>query len=92
MLKNAVLAQDILSHNLQYYGISRPELEAFVQETTSNSTYQKGTTLYAMKHFARDWSTEGAHERAATYLTTPSPSRTEPRSNPPPSSSSQAQA
>jgi SAM-dependent methyltransferase len=67
MLKNAVLAQDILSHNLQYYGISRPELEAFVQETTSNSTYQKGTTLYAMKHFARDWSTEGAHERAATY-------------------------
>jgi SAM-dependent methyltransferase len=67
MLKNAVLAEDILSHNLQYYGVSRSELEAFLQETTSNSTYQKGTTLYAMKHFTRDWSTEGAHERDATY-------------------------
>jgi SAM-dependent methyltransferase len=68
MLKNAALAEDILSHNLQYYGVPRPELEAFVQETTANSTnYQKGTTLYAMKHFVRDWSTEGAHERDATY-------------------------
>jgi len=68
MLKNAALAKDILTHNLQYYGVSRPELEAFVQEITANNTnYQKGTTLYAMKHFARDWSTEGAHERDATY-------------------------
>lgn len=68
MLKNAILAENILSHNLEYYGVSRSELEAFVQETTANGTsYQKGTTLYAMKHFARDWSTEGAHERDATY-------------------------
>jgi SAM-dependent methyltransferase len=68
MLRNAALAQDILTHNLQYYGISRPELEAFVQATTSNSTnHLKGTISYAMKHFVRDWSTDGLPERVATY-------------------------
>ena len=69
MLKNADLAEDILAYNLQYYGVSRTELEAFVQETTPNGTanQRKGDTLYSMKHFVRDWSTEGLHERQATY-------------------------
>jgi hypothetical protein len=69
MLQNAALAEAILSHNLQYYGVSRPELEAFVQATTPKTTtnHLQGTISYAMKHFVRDWSTEGLHERAATY-------------------------
>ena len=68
MLKNADLAEDILAYSLQYYGVSRSELEAFVQETTPNGTTpRKGDTLYSMKHFVRDWSAEGLHERQATY-------------------------
>jgi SAM-dependent methyltransferase len=69
MLQNAKLAQAILSHNLQYYGVSRAELGAFVQATSPNNTtnHLKGTISYAMKHFVRDWSAEGLHERAATY-------------------------
>jgi len=67
MLKNAGLAEDILEYSLSYYGVSRTELEEFVQETTNGTNNQKGNTLYAMKHFVRDWSQEGLHEREATY-------------------------
>jgi hypothetical protein len=67
MLKNAGLAEDILDYAFSYYGISRAELEEFVRETTNGTNIQKGNTLYAMKHFVRDWSQEGLHEREATY-------------------------
>jgi hypothetical protein len=67
MVKNAGLAEDILDYSLRFYGVSRSELEGFVQETTNGANKQKGNTLYAMKHFVRDWSNEGLHEREATY-------------------------
>jgi SAM-dependent methyltransferase len=67
MLKNAGLAEDILEYSFSYYGVSRTELEDFVQETTNGTNNQKGSTLYAMKHFVRDWSQEGLHEREFTY-------------------------
>lgn len=67
MLKNAGLAESILDYGLNYYGVSRHELEAFVYDTTNGTTKQMGNTLYAMKHFVRDWSNEGLHEREATY-------------------------
>lgn len=67
MLKNAGLAESILDYGFNYYGVSRTELEDFVQETTNGTNKQMGSTLYAMKHFVRDWSEEGLHEREATY-------------------------
>ena len=67
MLKNAGLAESILDYGLSFYGVSRTELEDFVQETTNGTNKQAGNTLYAMKHFVRDWSDEGLHEREATY-------------------------
>ena len=67
MLKNAGLAENVLEHAFNFYGISRTELEDFVQETANGTNSQKGSTLYAMKHFVRDWSQEGLHEREATY-------------------------
>lgn len=67
MLRNAGLAEDVLEHAFNFYGVSRTELEDFVQETANGTNSQKGSTLYAMKHFVRDWSQEGLHEREATY-------------------------
>lgn len=67
MIQNAGLAEDILDHGLRYYGIPRSELEEFVQDLTNGTNKQKGSTLYAMKHFVRDWSDDGLHERQATY-------------------------
>jgi hypothetical protein len=67
MLKNAGLAEDVLEHAFNFYGVSRTELEDFVQDTANGTNSQKGSTLYAMKHFVRDWSQEGLHEREATY-------------------------
>lgn len=67
MLKNAELAEKIFDHGLQYYGVSRDELDDFVHDTTNGTTKQMGNTLYAMKHFVRDWSGGGLHERDATY-------------------------
>lgn len=67
MLKNAEVAESILDYGLDYYGVTRSELEAFVYDTSNGTTKQMGNTLYAMKHFVRDWSDSGLHERAATY-------------------------
>ena len=67
MLKNAELADSILEYSLSYYGVSRSELDVFVHDTSNGTTKQMGNTLYSMKHFVRDWSNSGAHEREATY-------------------------
>lgn len=88
MLKNGALAEDILEYGLKYYGVPRAELDSFVLETKNETTKGKGTTLYAMKHFVRDWSEEGLHERQTTYPCVLEAVRKEfptdkPRSNPP---------
>lgn len=66
MLKNGGLAEDILEYGLKFYGIPRAELDSFVDDTR-NETKKGSMNSYAMKHFVRDWSEEGLHERQATY-------------------------
>lgn len=67
MQKNGGLARKILEYSLAYYGVSRPELEAFLQDTKDEPNIQKGNTGYAIKHYVRDWAAEGLREREATY-------------------------
>lgn len=67
MIKNSGLAEDILSYGLKFYGVARSELDEFVEDTKNETNKQKGNTLYAVKHFVRDWSNEGLHERQTTY-------------------------
>lgn len=67
MIKNGGLAEDILDYGLKFYGVQRAELDAFIEDTKNETNKQKGGTQYAMKHFVRDWSEEGNHERQSTY-------------------------
>ncbi|KAL1588292.1 hypothetical protein WHR41_02862 [Cladosporium halotolerans] len=67
MIKNSGLAEDILSYGLKFYGVARLELDEFVEDTKNETNKQKGNTLYAVKHFVRDWSNEGLYERQTTY-------------------------
>lgn len=67
-VENDVLAQAILAHALDFYEIERAELDQFIQEAESNGIVaDKTSTSQAMKHFVRDWSTEGLFERDAAF-------------------------
>ncbi|EFQ97687.1 methyltransferase [Nannizzia gypsea CBS 118893] len=66
--ENNVLAQAILDNALHFYGVDRAELDQFIQEAESNGIVaDKTSTSQAMKHFVRDWSTEGLFERDAAF-------------------------
>ncbi|KAF4312315.1 hypothetical protein GTA08_BOTSDO12274 [Botryosphaeria dothidea] len=68
ILKNAEIAHAIVNHGLDFYEIDMKELEDFVDETQDEPTGDSKTNvLQAMKHFVRDWSEEGLHERQPTF-------------------------
>lgn len=66
--KNAQVAHAIVKNGLEFYGVDMQELEDFVDETKDEPTNDSKTSvLQAMKHFVRDWSDEGLHERQPTF-------------------------
>lgn len=66
MKKNARIADAIFDHGLQFYGITREELNDFARETNATANHRSGV-MYAMKHIVRDWTPEGNHERDPTF-------------------------
>ncbi|KAL1630420.1 hypothetical protein SLS56_004948 [Neofusicoccum ribis] len=65
---NGALAHAIVQHALDFYNISMGELEAFITATQDDPTGDSKThVLQALKHFVRDWSTAGRHERTPTF-------------------------
>ncbi|KAF1815530.1 N2227-domain-containing protein [Eremomyces bilateralis CBS 781.70] len=66
--ENAQVADAILNHGLQYYQVDRKELEQFAQEAEADKREpDRKEVLQAMRHFVRDWSDDGTHERMETF-------------------------
>ncbi|KAK1144144.1 hypothetical protein N8T08_005806 [Aspergillus melleus] len=65
---NEKLAKEIVAHGLQFYSISRAELDEFIkqQERQGQST-DRTSVAQAMKHFVRDWADEGLDERQESF-------------------------
>ena len=67
----ADVVEQILVHACAYYAIARKEVEAFARATESASgavgDADHAHLTHAMKHFVRDYSTEGAFERKRTF-------------------------
>ncbi|KAE8154287.1 N2227-like protein-domain-containing protein [Aspergillus avenaceus] len=61
---NERLAHDIVEYGLRFYNVSRAELEAFIKENEKQGVNTDRTSVsQAMKHFVRDWSSDGLDER-----------------------------
>ncbi|KAK0609063.1 Carnosine N-methyltransferase, partial [Lasiodiplodia hormozganensis] len=69
---NAQLTHAIVDNALAFYNISQRELDDFIAETKDRDTAadaasSKTHVQQALKHFVRDWSAEGRHERDPTF-------------------------
>ncbi|KAF8248344.1 N2227-domain-containing protein [Wilcoxina mikolae CBS 423.85] len=62
---NNKLARAIRDHGLRYYNITPFELRAY--ERMQRSAGDHKHVVQALKHFVRDWSVDGVHERDATF-------------------------
>ena len=62
MKRNARIAEAVFDYGLQFYGITRQELDEFAKESNASASH-RSSVMYAMKHITRDWTTEGQHER-----------------------------
>ena len=71
MLKvNANLARSIADHGLRFYNITQLELDDFINEAEAQGKpIDKTSVTQGMKHFVRDWSTEGKDERKQSFQT-----------------------
>jgi len=62
--KNHQLCQRITRAALDFYKVTSSELDNYIEETEAKD--QKGDRVsvsQALKHYVRDWSSEGVHER-----------------------------
>lgn len=69
---NAQLTHAIVDNALAFYNISQRELDDFIAETkdrdtASDAASSKTHVQQALKHFVRDWSAEGRHERDPVF-------------------------
>ncbi|KAF9640901.1 hypothetical protein BFW01_g12707 [Lasiodiplodia theobromae] len=69
---NAELTHAIVDNALAFYNISRRELDDFIAETkdrdtASDAASSKTHVQQALKHFVRDWSADGRHERDPVF-------------------------
>ena len=63
-MKNHELSQEIVEVALQFYGVDRAELDEHIKAVEAKGQVaERMSVSQALKHFVRDWSTEGAHER-----------------------------
>ncbi|KAF2835463.1 N2227-domain-containing protein [Patellaria atrata CBS 101060] len=62
--KNHQLCEEIVRAALDFYDITSNELEGFIHESEAKSEpADRISVSQALKHYVRDWSGEGAHER-----------------------------
>ncbi|KAK7932533.1 hypothetical protein PG985_003245 [Apiospora marii] len=69
--RNGLLCDAIAQHALAYYDIPEAELMRFVRDEEKagrrRQQPERVSVVQAMKHYVRDWSTEGARERDPTF-------------------------
>ncbi|KAI5784692.1 N2227-like protein-domain-containing protein [Geopyxis carbonaria] len=66
---NDIVARAIVSHALEYYQISEPELQAFYRHYHPEDR-RRGwhvDTVLSLRHIIRDWSADGLAERTETF-------------------------
>ncbi|KAJ5339963.1 hypothetical protein N7452_006691 [Penicillium brevicompactum] len=67
---NVNLARSIADHGLRFYNITQLELDEFINEAEAQGKpIDKTSVTQGMKHFVRDWSTEGKDERTQSFQT-----------------------
>ncbi|KAF7193065.1 Carnosine N-methyltransferase [Pseudocercospora fuligena] len=66
---NAKFCKGVVAFALQYYKISRHELEAFIHDTDDGKPRPqlRTTVSQTLKHMVRDWSPAGQEERDTTF-------------------------
>lgn len=65
---NDRLAQRIVETGLQFYNVSRSELDAFISDQDrENKSPDRTSVAQAMKHYVRDWAEEGREEREEAF-------------------------
>lgn len=65
---NDNLASAIVDYGLQFYNISRSELDEFIKENEAQHRSADRTSVsQGIKHFVRDWADEGHEERQETF-------------------------
>jgi carnosine N-methyltransferase len=65
---NERLAHDIVKHGMQFYNVSKRELDDFIKENEKQGLSTDRTSVsQAMKHFVRDWADEGYDERQDAF-------------------------
>lgn len=53
---------------MRYYNITQSELDEFIRENEQKGqSVDRTSVAQAMKHFVRDWATEGHHERHQAF-------------------------
>lgn len=65
---NEELSSAIVKHGLRYYNITQTQLDEFIRENELKGRVVDRTSVaQAMKHFVRDWATDGHHEREQAF-------------------------
>ncbi|RYP51010.1 hypothetical protein DL768_003594 [Monosporascus sp. mg162] len=66
--RNAIVCDAIVEHAMQFYGIEETELKDFIrEEEEAGRSPDRTSVLQSLKHYVRDWASEGAHERDAAF-------------------------
>ncbi|CUS09391.1 unnamed protein product [Tuber aestivum] len=67
--ENGRVAQQILDYGLAFYNIPFPDLLRFqsAHKSDPRPIGDHTSVVQSLKHFVRDWSTTGAHERESTF-------------------------
>lgn len=66
--ENERIAQRIVDHALEFYGVEFLELKQFVSDVESKGkSADRVSVSQALKHYVRDWAPEGEYERVATF-------------------------
>ncbi|KAA8903169.1 putative trehalase [Sphaerosporella brunnea] len=63
---NDRVAKAVRDFGMRYYNISSLELHAY-EKTRGRASGDHTQVVQALKHFVRDWSSAGEHERSATF-------------------------
>lgn len=65
---NEKLAKAIVHHGMSFYNISQAELDQFIVESEKQGVSPDKTSVsQSLKHFVRDWSSEGVREREQAF-------------------------
>ncbi|KAH0613118.1 uncharacterized protein H6S33_009498 [Morchella sextelata] len=67
--ENDNLVQKIVDHGLSYYDLTFTELLSFrsAHKNDTRSVADHSSVIQSLKHFIRDWSAAGSHERDTTF-------------------------